>query len=505
MPIASFKIVNVNTSIYDELEIVDGSYDPSGGTITKWKWTVLKGEEEIYTGETPLLNYMDYGVENYKMTLVVTNDSGQVSERVTRNFTIIPDDEAPEFMATPMNCDWTTSQEVELKFTDRLGSGFKNYQYAITESQETPDTYSSPIEKQNDTITIDEDGIKYLHIIATDNAGNISEDRVVGPYYIDRTAPTGTIDYLPKEWVIDEVTLNWNFTDSGCGFSKVILPNGETVENSASGKYTVYDNGKYDFDVYDKLGNHQIISIEIKNIDKIEPIISLSQRPSEWTDDTTIVTWNCTDDQSGFKEVLLPDGTSSKENTGEFTTEQLGTYTFIVYDNVGNEKKVSIEIQNIDKIEPELKLSQNTEEWVNEDVIISWETSDAGSGFNNILLPDGTTSKNQNGTISAKTNGNYSFVSCDNVGNTNLQTIEITNIDKIAPTVTLELVEENEIKIVKWTLADNESGIREMLLPDGTTSTESSGNFEIEASGTYTFVGYDKAGNITIKSMKIDV
>ncbi len=505
LPIASFKIVNVNTSIYDELEIVDGSYDPSGGTITKWKWTVLKGEEEIYTGETPLLNYMDYGVENYKMTLVVTNDSGQVSERVTRNFTIIPDDEAPEFMATPMNCDWTTSQEVELKFTDRLGSGFKNYQYAITESQETPDTYSSPIEKQNDTITIDEDGIKYLHIIATDNAGNISEDRVVGPYYIDRTAPTGTIDYLPKEWVIDEVTLNWNFTDSGCGFSKVILPNGETVENSASGKYTVYDNGKYDFDVYDKLGNHQIISIEIKNIDKIEPIISLSQRPSEWTDDTTIVTWNCTDDQSGFKEVLLPDGTSSKENTGEFTTEQLGTYTFIVYDNVGNEKKVSIEIQNIDKIEPELKLSQNTEEWVNEDVIISWETSDAGSGFNNILLPDGTTSKNQNGTISAKTNGNYSFVSCDNVGNTNLQTIEITNIDKIAPTVTLELVEENEIKIVKWTLADNESGIREMLLPDGTTSTESSGNFEIEASGTYTFVGYDKAGNITIKSMKIDV
>ena len=203
--------------------------------------------------------------------------------------------------------------------------------------------------------------------------------------------------------------------------------------------------------------------------------------------------------------MLLPDGTSSKENTGEFTTEQLGTYTFIVYDNVGNEKKVSIEIQNIDKIEPELKLSQNTEEWVNEDVIISWETSDAGSGFNNILLPDGTTSKNQNGTISAKTNGNYSFVSCDNVGNTNLQTIEITNIDKIAPTVTLELVEENEIKIVKWTLADNESGIREMLLPDGTTSTESSGNFEIEASGTYTFVGYDKAGNITIKSMKIDV
>ena len=60
-------------------------------------------------------------------------------------------------------------------------------------------------------------------------------------------------------------------------------------------------------------------------------------------------------------------------------------------------------------------------------------------------------------------------------------------------------------KVVKWTLSDNESGIKEMLLPDGTVSTENAGTFEITASGTYTFVGYDVAGNITIQSIKIDV
>ena len=48
-------------------------------------------------------------------------------------------------------------------------------------------------------------------------------------------------------------------------------------------------------------------------------------------------------------------------------------------------------------------------------------------------------------------------------------------------------------------------GIKEMLLPDGTVSTENAGTFEITASGTYTFVGYDVAGNITIQSIKIDV
>lgn len=505
LPIASFRVVNVNTSIYDELEIVDGSYDPSGGTITKWKWTVLKGENEIYSGETPLLNYMEYGTGNYKMTLVVTNNSGEESEMVTRNFTIIPDDEAPEFMADPLNCDWTTSQDVNLTFIDRLGSGFKSYQYAITDSQETPKTYSSPIEKQEDTITIAEDGIKYLHIIATDNAGNVSEDVMVGPYYIDRTAPTGSIDYLPKEWVIDEVTLSWNFADSGVGYSKVILPNGQTIENTSSGTYTVYNNGQYDFDVYDKLGNHQIISIEVENIDKIEPIIALSQEDGEWTGETNVITWDCTDDQSGFNRVLLPDGTTSTEAKGQFTTEQVGEYTFVAYDNVGNEKIASIEIQNIDKTKPKLKLTKNNTEWVNEDVIISWEADDLESGFKEILLPDGKTSELKNGEFSVSKNGPYTFVAYDEIGNTNLQTIEITNIDKVAPTVTLEVIEKDNTKFVNWQLEDYESGPQEMLLPDGTTTIRTNGSFEIEASGTYTFVGYDKAGNITIESIKIDV
>lgn len=505
LPIASFKIMNVNTSIYDKLEIVDGSYDPSGGTITGWKWTVLKDDSEIYSGSTPLLDYMQYGVGDYKMTLQVTNNSGQLSEMVSRNFTIIPDDEAPEFMANPMSCDWQKEQKVDITFTDRLGSGFKNYQYAITDSQETPKSYSSPIAKQEDSIIINEDGIKYLHIIATDNAGNTSEDRVVGPYYIDKTPPTGTIDYNPKEWVIDEIVLTWDFTDTGSGFAKVILPDGKTESNNAQGTYKVYENGTYNFDVYDKLGNHQIISTNINNIDKINPAIALTQRPSEWTDSTTIITWECVDDQSGFKEILLPDGTRSTNPTGEFVTEQVGTYTFIAYDKVGNEKSTSIEIQNIDKIIPTLKLSQNTTEWTNEDVTITWECEDKQSGFKNILLPDGSIKEEAKGQINAKDNGTYTFVGYDNVGNTTIERIEIKNIDKIAPIVNLEIDKTSEEVYVNWILEDNESGIKEMLLPDGQVSEEGKGQFKITANGVYTFVGYDKAGNITIQSINVDV
>ncbi len=78
------------------------------------------------------------------------------------------------------------------------------------------------------------------------------------------------------------------------------------------------------------------------------------------------------------------------------------------------------------------------------------------------------------------------------------------NIDKILPKVTLQFGENSETKTVKWTLEDNESGIREILLPNGTISKEKEGEFIIEKSGIYTFIGYDNAGNMKIETIKIE-
>lgn len=505
LPIASFKIKNVNTSIYENIEIVDGSYDPSGGSITKHNWTVTKDGEEIYSGDTPLTDYKKFGTGEYLMGLTVTNNSGSVSEKVTRGFSIIPDDEAPEFMANPIECDWKISETVNVEFSDRLGSGYKNYQYAITDSQDVPDSWSSPINKQNDMITIDDEGIKYLHIISTDNAGNISEDRVLGPYKIDKSAPTGNITHNPESWVIDTVELDWSFSDDKSGLASVTLPNGQTLTDS-SGKYTVTENGTYNFTVTDKLGNSQIVSKEISNIDKVDPIIALSQKPTDWTDSNAIVTWDCTDTQSGFKELLLPDGTVTNEAKGEFITEKVGTYTFIGYDNVGNKKEVKIDVQNIDKESPELDLSVDADEWVNGDVQISWTSNDSQSGFRDILLPNGNLSKNDTGIFNAIQNGTYTFVAYDKVGNSILKNIEIKNIDKIEPKIFLSHEkDENGNTIIKWKMEDYESGIKEMLLPNGKASNKAIGEYKVTASGIYTFVAYDVAGNMRIQTIEINL
>lgn len=502
-PIASFMIVNQTCSMYENLEVTDGSYDPAGGTITSRTWTVTKDGNQIYSGSTPLTNYRNYGTGNYTMSLVVTNNSGKVSERVSRSFTIIPDDEAPEFVADPVSCTWKTSQAVNVQFSDRLGSGFKSYQYAITDSQNTPSTWSSQIAKQTDTITIAQDGVKYLHIIARDNAGNVSEDRVLGPYNIDRTPPTGSVNHTPTSWVIDYIDLKWNFTDSKSGLARVVLPNNQQVTNTASGTYRITENGTYNFTVYDNLGNNQVISKTITNIDKTQPVIALSQRPSEWTDTETIVTWNCSDTQSGFKEVLLPDGSISNKTAGEFTTTQVGTFTFIAYDNVGNQKLASIQIQNIDKVKPKLELSQNVDTWVNADVEIEYYSTDNESGFREILLPNGELKNQQTGIYKAMQNGIYTFVAYDNVGNTEVKTIEITNIDKVNPELSLEYIEES--KKIKWSTSDAESGFKEILFPNGEVSNLDTGEYEVEASGTYAFISYDNAGNMTIKTISIEI
>lgn len=500
-PIASFKIKNVNTSIYENIEIVDGSYDPSGGTITNREWTVYKEGTQIYTGTQPLLNYYNYGTGNYEMTLKVTSSTGQVSEAFKREFTIIPDDEAPEFVATPTSCSWSYSQDVQVTFSDRLGSGFKEYQYAITESQDEPTIWSQAIQSQEDTISVEEGGIKYIHIKAVDNAGNVSQTRVLGPYYIDREAPDGTIVNTPADWVIDQTVFDWSLTDSQSGFSKIVLPDGQESTNN-TGKYTVTENGIYRFEAYDQIGNKRTITKQINNIDKVQPIISLEQKDTDWSDAQAIITWDCSDNESGFSRVLLPDGSTSQNRTGEYIAKYIGTYTFIAYDNVGNQRIEKIQIQNIDKTKPTLTLSKDIEDWVNADLTVMWNSADNESGFNRILLPNGSVSNETMGIFKVKQNGTYTFIAYDNVGNSTVETIKITNIDKIEPTINIEVIKsQNKIK---WELEDGESGAKEMLLPNGEIVKAQNGEYDItNQAGKYVFVGFDNAGNMKIQETEV--
>ena len=150
----------------------------------------FKDNTLIYTGDTPITDYKTYGVGNYKIQLIVTNANGFVSEPYSKLFTVTQDTTPPSIIADPTTFNAINTQiNVKLKFIDSE-SGFKSYKYLINDSnkpvlEDKNVTWSEDITKSEDTIVLNKFFTKqYIHIIAKDNIGNESEERILGEYNI---------------------------------------------------------------------------------------------------------------------------------------------------------------------------------------------------------------------------------------------------------------------------------------------------------------------------------
>ena len=266
-PIAMFNIKEDTITKYEKLNVEDQSYDPSGKELTTYLWEIYKGQELKYSGDTIPTSFLDYELGEYTLYLTVTNSNNTQSERVSRTFTVIDDTIAPEVVVTPVESDWVTSINVKLSFSDRGGSEFKQYKYAITDSQSKPSQWSEEIAEKESNILIDQEGSnKYLHIIAEDNAGNVSEDRIVGPYKIDKTGPDIKTDVDLDTVTTGNVKLVINATDNLSGLRKITI-NGEEYVNGS--EYKIVRNGNYDIVATDNIGNSSKKRLVVNNINRV--------------------------------------------------------------------------------------------------------------------------------------------------------------------------------------------------------------------------------------------
>lgn len=321
---------------------------------------------------------------------------------------------------------------------------------------------------------------------------------------IDKTPPTGSLSHNPTDWVIDYVKIHWTASDSQSGFNRVVLPDGTSTTN-ASGDFTVTDNGTYTFTLYDNVGNSRILTENINNIDKIMPEGVLSLQENRLTDEKIKISWKAFDLQSGFSKILLPDSTFSTNATGEFIVAQMGDYSFVIYDRVGNTRELSINVSNVDMINPILEVTQDTDKWTNGEITLNWKADDYQSGLQNVILPSSENVTDKQGSYIVTENGNYIFLAYDKIGNGVLVEHQVTNIDKINPNLdlTVDSADDGGIQI-SWVSSDEQSGISNITLPDGKRVTNSSGSIEIYENGVYSFIAYDNAGNATVKDVTID-
>lgn len=246
--------------------------------------------------------------------------------------------------------------------------------------------------------------------------------------WIDRTAPTATIEYStlnptnssvyailkPSE---DIKVINNGYYSIGEN-GKVYDADGNLLEDysvdengivkDGTGKiidpfkYEFIDNGEFTFEFIDKAGNKGSATAKVNWIDRVEPVATLTYSKSTLTNEDVIVTIDFNE------EAYVINNNQSK--TYKFTDN--GEFTFIYSDLAGNRGTITAKVNWMDKVIPTAELKY---EKVNNKVIVK-----VINPSEEITFAEGI------GIYEFTRNGNYDIIFYDKAGNMGKLTAIIT-------------------------------------------------------------------------------
>ncbi|HFJ9376762.1 TPA: LamG-like jellyroll fold domain-containing protein [Bacillus paranthracis] len=121
-------------------------------------------------------------------------------------------------------------------------------------------------------------------------------------------------------------------------------------------------------------------------------------------------------------------------------------------DNAGNLSEVE-HYHYVDKLPPEITITQNTKDWTNKEVVLTVVVTDKDSKVMRLRFPNGDWINDYKATYIVKENGIYFFQAVDQGGNETVQSIVVSNIDKKNPKADISAPEnwmnrDVEVKIV---------------------------------------------------------
>lgn len=403
-------------------------------TITYPDIAVIK---QISTDQESWESYEAPYVANENQTIYAryADEYGTWSE--VQSYVIANIDRVPP--AAPVITLSTTAPAEELTVSIEYPSDAAVRQYQLWGDNRS--TYTGPfVLTQNRTISA----------YAIDEAGN-SSDATISIVNLDMTPPVITI--APYD---DATPTNQPIT--------VTASTNEGTLNTHS--HTFEDNGTFTFIATDLAGNVTTKDVTISNIDVIPPVITIAPYDGSTPTNQSITVF-----------ASANEGTLNAES---HTFTENGSFTFSAVDEVGNVTEEVITITNIDLTGPIITLSEY----------------------------DGTMSTNQAITVYASTNegmlnaeshtftenGKFTFRAVDEAGNATDVVVTITNIDLIAPIITLSEYDD--------TTPTNQAITVYASTNEGTLNAES---HTFTENGTFTFIAADEAGNVTEEVVAIAV
>lgn len=384
--------------------------------------TLQKDEEDpqIYTSNTTIN-------QDGKYILVVTDAAGN---KTTINFTI--DTVAPVF---------ETLAPITLKKGDVLPTVIAHDEVNGDIEPSLVIKFSNKTVEDIDT-TGENDGTYTVTYTALDEAGN--KKTATRRVTVDATPATVVDLQKSTESVAKDVIMRVEFNEK---MQEVEGWTRETSQMAFTKKYTESVNEEIEFK--DLAGNITPVTIKLDNINALAAVVSYSS--------TKLTNKNVKATITALEEMQEVEGWTLSENKKSMTKEYEENITedVTVCDLAGNKAVITVKIENIDKVEPELQVAYSNENPTNESVTVTITSN------KELARVTGWTLSKDKKTLTRTYTENVPETTVkvkDLAGNLVDVQIEITNIDKEAPVATVAYSTKNPTRenVIVTITADEE-------------------------------------------------
>lgn len=455
-----------------------------------------------YKNAKVTIEVSDYYDSNCTVTAGSTIVQQTISKSDSTTLLVNMDVSPPVTTLTPNGGSYKPTYSTTIGVTDNI-AGIKEIYYQWTHNDDII-SEENWIRVNNNTILTCPDllGKNKLHVKAIDKLQNQSI-LTSNDFWIDNVLPDVDVSNN-KEWTPVAnvpVIITGSDADSGINRLEYKLDGATTKEWTIyNGSLAITNEGRTDIVVrsVDNAGNYSKIKSSYAQIDLTAPTGTITKDTNAFVNRPVKMTVNADDELSGVSHIVLPDGNIVKGSIANYYANTNREYKFILVDNVGNSREISINVGNIDMTDPTMTLTPNITDITNTDVVVKVTTSDDLSGVDHIVLPDGTIVKGPNHDFVVKENGDFTFTVVDVAGNTTTQTITISNIDKVVPTAHHTITPDrwtNTDVVVHVEADDDYSGVKSITTPDGVEHMGNNIDYTVEVNGDYYFTIKDMANN----------
>ena len=359
--------------------------------------------------------------------------------------------------------EWT-KDNVTVTVTASDATDAKVYQYSINDGSSWTDMDTFGVSGRL-VISDETSGTSYIfRAVSASGKTCTASDAVT--VRIDKTSPTIKVTGNADSYVEDHVDI-----EATAGPSEIakVEVNGTDITSTYNDGYEITANGTYIFTVTNGAGAKATETITYGNIGKARPAVEIDSRDyedGEWTDsDVTLSAADTEAETSATSELKYKvDNGEWQDYAGEITvsknTDQDGAvYTFKAISDKGVESdEVSITVR-IDKTEPQITVSGDTESYLQSDVIgLDITTGPSGIAKVEVNRKDITSTYKDGYTVTE--NGEYTFTVTNGIGTQASDTITYQNIDRAKPVVEIDSGSYEE---GKWT------GSNVILIPENKT------------------------------------